>query len=311
MQTVAVDCGENGLFSADEFRALSAPGSMELISPEEVAEVTVQELLGIPTGRNVLAAVAGSVLPSGYRAGTMRPATDQYLDKLLETTKESDEGGLSSISSSTKATVPSIATGRLGPSLTKYLFEAHLLKTRFGNTQGLVELANCNPNTLSKALCQQVRESMQQPTSSPHASGEVTVESLTRLAPTVGVPILLDDYSLVRGPNITDPEPNGLETTFSVSTQELDTYAKRAWVDLRPTNLKIWKERARHILSEPPVTAADTSSLTGLHYSAQGTAIQPAPLASWILSGELHGHRDWDTVTELTESEIERWLHAS
>jgi len=310
MQTVTVDCGENGLFSADEFRALSAPGSMELISPEEVAEVAVQELMGIPTGRNVLAAVAGSVLPSGYRAGTMRPATDQYLDSLLEATKESDKGGGSSIPSSATSTVPSIATGRLGPSLTKYLFEAHLLKTRYGNAQGLIELANCDPNELSKDLCQQVRDSIQQSTPLQPASGKVTVESVTRLAPTVGVPILLDDYGLVRGPNITDPEPNGRETTFPVGFKELDTFAKRGWVDLRPNNIHVWKERARHILSEPSVTAADTSSLTGLHYSAEGTAIQPAALASWILSGELHGHRDWDTVTELTESEVEHWLHA-
>jgi hypothetical protein len=72
MITVAVDCGENGLFTADEFRTLSTPGSMELISPEEIAEVCVQELLGIGTGRNVLASIRGAVLGPGYRAGTVR-----------------------------------------------------------------------------------------------------------------------------------------------------------------------------------------------------------------------------------------------
>jgi hypothetical protein len=40
--------------TADEFRILSAPGSMEMISPEEIAEVCVQELLGIGTGHNIL-----------------------------------------------------------------------------------------------------------------------------------------------------------------------------------------------------------------------------------------------------------------
>jgi hypothetical protein len=72
MTTVAVDCGENGLFTADEFRTLSTPGSMELISPEEIAEVCVQELLGIGTGRNMLASIRGAVLGPGYRAGTVR-----------------------------------------------------------------------------------------------------------------------------------------------------------------------------------------------------------------------------------------------
>ena len=72
MTTVAVDLGENGLFTADEFRTLSAPGSMELVSPEEIAEVCVQELLGIGTGHNVLASIRGAVLGPGYRAGTVR-----------------------------------------------------------------------------------------------------------------------------------------------------------------------------------------------------------------------------------------------
>jgi hypothetical protein len=72
MSTIAIDMGESGLFTADEFRTLSAPGSMELISPEEVAEVCIQELLGIGTGNNVLASIRGAVLRPGYRAGTVR-----------------------------------------------------------------------------------------------------------------------------------------------------------------------------------------------------------------------------------------------
>ncbi len=71
MTTVTVDLGENGLFTADEFRTISAPGSMELISPEEISEVCVQELLGIGTGHNVLSSIRGAVLSPGYRAGTL------------------------------------------------------------------------------------------------------------------------------------------------------------------------------------------------------------------------------------------------
>lgn len=72
MTTVAVDMGENGLFTADEFRTLSAPGSMEMISPQEISEVCVQELLGIGTGKNVLSSIRGAVLQPGYRAGFLR-----------------------------------------------------------------------------------------------------------------------------------------------------------------------------------------------------------------------------------------------
>lgn len=70
--TVAVDSGENGLLTADEFRTLTAPGSMEFISPEEISEVCVQELMGIGTGHNVLSAMQGSILNPGYRAGYLR-----------------------------------------------------------------------------------------------------------------------------------------------------------------------------------------------------------------------------------------------
>lgn len=45
---------------------------MELISPEEISEVVVQEIHGIGTGHNVLSALQGAILHPGYRAGTLR-----------------------------------------------------------------------------------------------------------------------------------------------------------------------------------------------------------------------------------------------
>ena len=306
MQTVAVDCGENGLFSADEFRALSAPGSMELVSPEEVAEVAIQELLGVPTGHNVLTAVAGAVLPPGYRAGTMRPLSNQLLDDLLEQTSVDaavkHDLDASAPLNQTTTTIPSIATGQLGPQLAKYLFEAHLLKLYHKGDQGLALLAHCDPVALSKQLSHEIRQTLQHPTP---ATGRITIESLTRLVTTIGVPIVLDDESLVRGPNITDPEPRGTQADVAItSPTDLNVYARRGWVDVRAPNLQLWKDRARHILSEPPNSAVDTSSLTGLHYYNNGSnEIDPAAISSWILAGELHGHRDVETVNELTNAD--------
>ena len=297
MKTVTVDCGENGRFSADEFRSLSAPGSMELISPEEVAEVAVQELLGIPTGHNVLASMASSVLPPGYRAGTMRPIADHYLDDILEKVSNDSE------SVTPNVTIPSISTGTLGPTLAKYLFEAHLLKLYFDDENGLCNLANCDASALSRLLCDDVRYSLANSPTANLASATPTLQMLVRIAPSIGVPILLHDYSVIRGPNITDPEPRGNQPSFNVTRQDIDLVCKRGWVDLRPENIQRWKFRAQHILSEPPVSPTDTTSLTGLHYRSSTKKIDPAALTSWVLQGELHGARDSLMVTELMEED--------
>ena len=288
MTAVAVDMGENGMYAADEFRVLSAPGSMELISPEEIAEVCVQELLGIGTGHNVLAAIRGAVLNSGYRAGTVRSFADALLAKLEEGEEEE----------TTKTTLPSIALGKLGPPLlSKILFEAHILKLVFGGVHGIEELASCNPAELSRELSNQVQNIVRQ---NPIFAGTpITLASLIRVAPTIGVPVLLHDNVMLRGPNITVPEPAGRDSTFVWTTQEaMDCHAQTGWVDLRTPNLQLWKDRANHILSEPPVSSRNTTVLTGLHYVGSGKhrEMDPAALASWILVGEVHGQRDLSSV---------------
>jgi hypothetical protein len=271
---------------------------MELISPEEVAEVAVQELLGIPTGHNVLAAMSSSVLAPGYRAGNMRPMADHYLTAIL------DHVDGSTVDVKQAATVPSIATGNLGPQLSKCLFEAHLLRLYFGGEDGLHKLAASDPNTLSRLICDDIRRTVCTSTPADLAGSQPTIDLLSRLSPTIGVPILLDDYSVVRGPNITDPEPKGNQATFAVNRSQINVFARRGWVDLRPENIKVWKVRAQQILSEPPVRYTDTSSLTGLHYTSSTGMIEPAALTSWILAGELHAQRDWETVNEVSDEEI-------
>ena len=288
MVTVGVDMGENGLFTADEFRTLSAAGSMELITPEEIAEVCVQELLGIGTGHNVLASIRGSVLAPGYRAGLMRHAADECLNEVD--------------ARSVETTVPSIALGRLGPPLlTKILMEAHILKMKYGGTDGLQQLAKTDPVELSQELSVQVQEAAERNyVDSDLTGGTPTLTSLTYVASTIGVPVLLNDNIMLRGPNITVPEPIGYNSSFSLSSQAvIDSYAQSGWIDLRPSNLQVWKERACHILSEPPVTAHDTTVLTGLHYLSGSKELDAAALASWIIAGEVHGQRDLNSVSEL------------
>jgi hypothetical protein len=286
MITVGVDMGENGLFTADEFLTLSAAGSMELITPEEIAEVCVQELLGIGTGHNVLASIRGSVLAPGYRAGMMRHAADEHLSDLEKL--------------STDTTMPSIALGRLGPPLlSKILMEAHILKLKYDGPDGLQQLSECDPVGLSRELSAQVQQAMQ--SESVKMVGSVpSMTSLSYIASTIGVPVLVNNNLMLRGPNITVPEPVGYDSLFALSSQELlDGYAKSGWIDLRSSNLQVWKERACHILSEPPVSAENTTVLTGLHYQSGSKEVNASALASWIIAGEVHGQRDLNSVSEL------------
>lgn len=258
---------------------------MELVSPEEIAEMSVQELLGVSTGRNVLSSIRGTVLGPGYRTGALaRSAAD-----LLEEMKRSSD-----------STVPSVAMGKLGPTTSKLLFESHILKLRFRKTNGLEKLAQCKPADLAHELSLEFRRAVTGEKSEADAvCGQPTYSSLAHLAPTIGMPILLEGNILLRGPNLTVPEPVGLDSVFPMSSQkDIEKHARSGWVDLTEANLALWKERARHILVEPAISAHDTTSLTGLHYQS-GNDIDPPALLAWVLAGENHGHRDLDTIFEL------------
>jgi hypothetical protein len=110
LKGVYINVGENGVFSRDEFETVTTLGSMEFITPEEVADYVMLEIAGRPTGRDIVAALDASTAGPTYRAGILRAHAVDRL-RALET-----ETG-------TRA----IAYEMLGPPrLTKLLYEAHL-----------------------------------------------------------------------------------------------------------------------------------------------------------------------------------------
>jgi len=130
IESVYIDAGENGYFSLGEFEAITTLGQMEFITPEEIAEIVLQEIKGINTGRDVISALDASILSPTYRAGTMREIALSEM-KELEANSEHD----------------SIAFENLGPPrLTKLLYEAYMLKRIDGN---LRSLAKADPERLS------------------------------------------------------------------------------------------------------------------------------------------------------------------
>ena len=165
LEGVYIDTGENGLFSSAEFTTITAPGLMRIVTPEEVAENVVHELVGGNTGRDVIAALDGSVMGPTYRAGYLRQVV---LNRMRELEDEHGEA---------------VAFEFLGPPrLSKLLYETYLLK-RVGKTMDSVLAASAN--TLAGTIEHEV----------------LTNADLRRRIVSIGIPILLaDGKRLLRGP---------------------------------------------------------------------------------------------------------------
>jgi hypothetical protein len=126
-----INTGENGLFSRDEFETVTALGSMEFITPEEVADYVMLEIDGRPTGRDIVAAIDGAQAGPTYRAGILRAHAVERLRQLERR-------------SGTRA----VAYEMLGPPrLTKLLYEAHLLSLL---RQSVRALADSAPDALAR-----------------------------------------------------------------------------------------------------------------------------------------------------------------
>ncbi|HKI94682.1 MAG TPA: hypothetical protein VJ992_05270 [Gemmatimonadales bacterium] len=173
LESVYIDVGENGLFARGEFEALTALGSMELITPEEVADYAIWELQGRPTGRDIVAALDGAVAGPTFRAGILRAYAVQRLREL-----EAEHG------------VDSVAFEMLGPHLTKRLFEAAIC-ARVAPT--VRALSTAKGKTLAADAAKLIA-----------SDAELRSEIIS-----VGIPILVDGGRLYRGAEVMITPRNG------------------------------------------------------------------------------------------------------
>ena len=168
LESVYIDTGENGLFAVGEFKALTALGQMAFVTPEEIAQDVVGEILGASSGHDVVGALDAAVFGPSFRAGYLRQAALNRLHQL-----ESEHG------------VDSVAFEMLGPPrLSKLLFEAHLLKRAFQTPERVVaEQAAVLAETLQALIT---------------SDAELRQQILS-----IGIPILTPDGAhLLRGPVI-------------------------------------------------------------------------------------------------------------
>jgi hypothetical protein len=262
LELPCVDTGENGLFTRGEFEAITSLGQMEYVTPEEIAELVVLEIRGANTGKDVIGAIDSSVLDPSYRAGFIRPAALSVVEAL-----ERDSG------------VPSIALGRLGPpQLAKLLYEAHLLATVYG--------------TLPRVLGEDDGDAPAPEEMSETLFAEARTSGVADVAATLGIPLLVPDGSrLLRGPAFRMPEYNALSPQVDLTGEQLKFYAERAWIDLRPANMRRWIERLRQMRRS---AYSRRTGWASEHLTREGypfREIRIGAVVAWIFANEMEGYR--------------------
>jgi hypothetical protein len=259
LENVFIDTGENGIFSLEEFAAITTSEQMEFVTPEEIADVVARELSGGNTGHDVIYALDNAVMGPTYRAGLMR---HWALEKLRDLEKKHD--------------VRSVAFENLGPPrLSKLLFEADLLRRTFG-TMSVVR--DASPMEMSL-----------------RAQEELTAEDDYRSQiVSIGIPILLPEGALLRGPECKIPVAKAPDQTFEVTAEAVEGWAHAGWVDLREENMALWKDRFARIEAEIEKIPPDESSSRFLRdrqfWGAEGL-IQPGKVVGWIFATEEKGAR--------------------
>ena len=251
-----IDTGENGLFTKGEFETITALGQMEFITPEEIAHEVAMEIQGSNTGRDVIAAIDGAVMNPTYRAGYLRHRALTDLERL-----EAETG------------THSVALGHLGPpELSKLLWEAELLKLRY---ETLHEVLKHTPEELSEDLSRLIQS-----------------EEFVQMCQTItslGLPILLPDgRQIIRGPLIRIPEK--IEPGVLVTEEDVDAWAQKGWVDLRPSNIALWQERFEKMeKSRKDIRGRGSAAVTIEGYIYDNIRI--GEVVGWIFNNEQDGYR--------------------
>jgi hypothetical protein len=251
-----IDTGENGLFTKGEFETITAMGQMEFITPEEIAHEVAMEIQGSNTGRDVIAAIDGAVMNPTYRAGYLRHRALADLERLEAETS-----------------THSVALGQLGPpELSKLLWEAELLKLRYETLRAMLKHT---PEELSEELSELIQSQ--------------EFDQMCQTIISLGLPILLPDgRQIIRGPRISIPER--IEPDVRITEEDMDAWAQKGWVDLRPQNMALWLERFEKMeKSRQDIRGRGSAAVTIEGYIYDNISI--GEVVGWIFNNEQDGYR--------------------
>lgn len=260
LKMVVVDTGENGFFTKGEFETITNLWQMEYITPEEIAQQAVLEIKGSNTGYDVIAAIDSALLNPTYRAGYIRHFALEEITHLENIQLVKD------------AKSPSVALGQLGPpELGKLLWEAYLIKQQFDSLSSVIEATD---EFLSSGVFAYLQS---------EADIRNTITS-------IGLPILTPDgRSLIRGPFIRIPETKGTNKV-PLTAEDVDKWADKGWIDLRPQNFGRWRQRFKKMQRERQrLRGRGSSAVTREAYLSENIHI--GAIVAWIFNNENFGYR--------------------
>lgn len=259
LEGVYIDTGENGIFTTSEFEAVTMVGQMEFVTPEEIARHAIYEIQGNNTGTDIITALDQTCMGPTYRAGAMRDAALRKM-RNLEQTKQSQV----------------VAFEMLGPpKLSKFLYEAYILR-RIG--AGIERIGEFSPEIMSQKCHDLIK-----------SDARLRSQILS-----IGIPILLPDgRRLLRGPDMKIPVMHGAHA-LPITPENLDQWARDGWVDLRVSNMEVWKGRLEKIVHEiESIPFNDSSSRYDRNaefWFGQGE-FNVGRIAGWIFMEEQKGSR--------------------
>lgn len=251
LEGVFLDAGENGLFSLGEFETLTALGLMEFVTPEEIAQNVVREILSHPTGTDVVTALDAATMGPTYRAGALRSVALDRMEALEE-----------------EAGIRSVAYEMLGPPrLSKLLFEGAILERLYASLDAAASLDPPDASRRARALVEEDADLRQRIVS-------------------IGLPILLPDgHSILRGPEVkVSPDAElPLRDQRLVERGWVDLREEN-WERWK----KRCSELAAEIRERPGI---DHGSTGDHEYGDPEGRVRPGRLAAWIFRYEEAGER--------------------
>ncbi len=212
MQDLFIDTGENGVFSVEEYRAITSLNQMEAVTPEEIANVVFLETIGDNTSYDILSAISSAIMHPTYRAGFLRYRAIKILEELKE-----------------KYSSRSWAFEILGPPrLSKLIMEAELILQNYD---------------VDKFLGESIENIFSRLKSFVFENDDYRMTAIS-----IGIPIFIEPDELIFARReIRDKHWEGV---WEVNDNNLKFFLHNEWIEISKENIVRWKERFEKIRKE-------------------------------------------------------------
>lgn len=212
-----VRAGENHVYSLYELTALTAMGQMEAITKEEVADAAIEDICG-KTKKNMLNYMDSGLLSPTFAGRAMIEKIKFEIKDLMNKNKST-----------------SIATGNLGVTVAKRLYELHMIKQV---CKTVSELKNIDIKKLYDLIIKNIEKNK-----------DLVIEILS-----LGLPIVTENDNIYIGEYSLYPDK---DCDLTITSEKLEKWIQVGWVDLRVENILFWKETISFIYNDAKKVLSD------------------------------------------------------